>query len=281
MIYGRWGFGPATWATEWRVDTKRVKWVGPATTGRLSFTEPEEYREIGRAVIDKVVAGRAGEVAATGVLADRLIGPLKGNPDAAKYRLVRYDSPTGEPEGFVNYVVKDSDDFTRHIVDVTYLAAATDEALTALWRFLLELDLVAEVHIDTRGVDEPLPFLVSDIRGARLVSQQEHLWVRILDLPAALAARRYENDGELVLDVVDDLGFAGGRYRMRVSGGEASVETTEAPADVTLPVSSLGAVYLGHDTARHLALSGRIDGDALALDRLFRTSVPPRLSMWF
>ncbi|MGO4343795.1 GNAT family N-acetyltransferase, partial [Pedococcus sp. 2YAF34] len=78
VIYGRWGFGPATFATEWRVDTKRVRWVGPATTGRLSFTEPAAYRETGRDVLRAVMARRAGEIDQTPYLADRLIGPLKG-----------------------------------------------------------------------------------------------------------------------------------------------------------------------------------------------------------
>ncbi len=281
VIYGRWGFGPATFASEWRVDTKRVSWAGPETTGRLSFTEPDAFRAAGHAVLDRVMAGRAGEIGLTPYLADRLIGPLKGTPDADKHRLVRYDSPAGEPEGFVSYLVTDADDFTRHTVEVNYLAAATDGAFAALWRFLLDLDLVAEVHIQTRGVDEPVPHLVSDIRGARIAGVVDHLWVRILDVPAALGARRYERDGELVLEVTDDMGFAGGRYRMRVSGGQANVETTTATPDVTLPVSSLGSVYLGHDLARHLALAGRISGDADALDRLFRTAVPPRLSTWF
>ncbi|WP_431278535.1 GNAT family N-acetyltransferase [Leifsonia poae] len=281
VIYGRWGFGPATFASEWRVDTKRVRWAGPPTGGHLSFTDPASYRESGYRVLDRVMAGRAGEIAMTPYLADRLLGPLKGNPDEDKYRLVRYDSPAGEPEGFVSYVVKGDDDFVKHTVEINYLAAATDEALTALWRFLLELDLVSEVHIMTRGVDEPLPFLVSDVRGAHLASVEDHLWVRILDLPAALTARTYERDGEIVLDVTDTLGLAGGRYRLSVSGGTARVEeTTDAP-DVTLPVSSLGSVYLGHDAARGLAIAGKIEGDTDALDRLFRTAVPPRLSTWF
>jgi predicted acetyltransferase len=227
------------------------------------------------------MSGRAGEIALTRYLADRLIGPLKGNSDADKHRLVRYDSASGEPEGFVNYVVKGADDFVRHTVEVNYLAAATDEALTALWRFLLELDLVAEVHIRTRGVDEPLPHLVSDIRGARVVGVEDHLWVRILDVPDALTARRYERDGDLVLEVTDDQGFAGGRYRLRVTDGEGHVEASTDTPDVTLPVSSLGSVYLGHDAARGLALAGKLAGDAGALDRLFRTAVPPRLSTWF
>jgi predicted acetyltransferase len=283
VIYGRWGFGPATFATAWSIDTKRVRWAGAETTGRLSFTDAEEYRETGERVLDRVMAARAGEIALEPYLAHRLIGPLKGDPDAEKYRLVRYDSPEGEPEGFVSYTVKDdeADDFTRHTVEVNYLAAATDKALTALWRYLFELDLVARVKIWTRGVDEPLPALVSDIRGATVTDVEDHLWVRILDVPAALQARSYERDGSLVLDVADDLGIAAGRYRITVADGRAEVVTTGDAADVSLAVSALGSVYLGHDTARGLAVAGRIHGDVAALDRIFRTAVPPRLSTWF
>ena len=281
VIYGRWGFGPATFVSEWRVDTKRVRWAGADTPGRLAFTEPDAYRETATAVLEKVMASRPGEIALSPYLAERLIGPLKGSQDAGRYRLVRYDSVDGEPEGFVSYTVKGEDDFTRHSVEVVYLAAATDAALTALWRFLLELDLVAEVRAFTRGVDELLPALVSDVRGAKVASVEDHLWVRILDVPAALAARRYERDGELVLDVADDLGFAAGRYLLSVVDGVATVERTDRAADVTLPVASLGSVYLGHATAPGLALAGRIAGDADALDCLFRTATPPRLSTWF
>ena len=64
-------------------------------------------------------------------------------------------------------------------------------------------------------------------------------------------------------------------------GGPAEVAPTDDAPDVTLPVNALGSVYLGHDIARNLALAGRIQGDVDALDRLFRTAVPPRLSTWF
>lgn len=281
VIYGRWGFGPATFASDWRVDTKRARWAGGPTTGRLSFTEPDDYREAGYTVLDATMAARPGEIGLSPYLADRLIGPLKDSENPERYRLVRYDSPTGEPEGFVSFAVKGNDDFVRHTVEVNHLAAATDEALTALWRFLLELDLVAEVRAWGLGVDEPLPAMVTDIRGAAVSGIRDHLWVRILDVPAALTARRYERDGDLVLEVTDDLGLAGGRFRLSVTDGVATVtETADAP-DVTLPVASLGSVYLGHDIARALSVAGRITGDATALDRLFRTAVPPRLGTWF
>jgi predicted acetyltransferase len=282
VIYGRWGFGPATWATAWRVDTKRVRWAGGETPGRLSFTEPDAYEQTGTEVLDRVMAARPGEIGLEPYLAKRLIGPLKGDPQAEKARLVRYDSAHGEPQGFVSYALSGGeDDFTRHSVEVRHLAAATPEALRALWRFLIELDLVAEVTLYTRGVDEPVQALVNDIRGARVTELQDHLWVRILDVPAALQARTYERDGSLVLDVSDDFGLAGGRFRLTVQDGRAEVAPTEDPADVTLPVAALGSAYLGHDVVRGLALAGRIRGDAGALDRLFRTAVPPRLSTWF
>ncbi|MGO4536963.1 GNAT family N-acetyltransferase [Leifsonia sp. 2MCAF36] len=281
VIYGRWGFGPATWSTAWTIDTKRVRWAGGETTGRLSFAEPDEYAEIGERVLDRAMAGRHGEIGLQPYLAKRLIGPLPADPDAEKLRLVRYDSATGEPEGFVSYSLKGDDDFTRHTVEVRYLAAATPEAQRALWRYLLDLDLVAAVKVWTRGVDEPVQALVNDIRGARVTDLEDHLWVRILDVPAALQARTYEQDGSVVLDVADDLGFAAGRFRLTVRDGRAEVAPTDDPADVTLAVNALGSVYLGHDVARGLALAGRIEGDVDALDRLFRTAVPPRLSTWF
>ncbi len=281
VIYGRWGFGPATFASDWRIDTKRARWAGGDTPGRLSFAEPEQYRETGRRVLDAAFAARAGEIATTPYLADRLVGPLKDDTDADRARLVRYDSPSGTPEGFVSYAVKETHDFARQTAEVNYLAAATDRALTALWRYLLDLDLVAEVRIHTRGVDEPLPALVSDIRGARVTNVQDHLWARLLDIPATLSARSYERDGTLVLEVTDDLALADGRYRLTVDGGRGRVERTTEEADVTLPVAALSSAYLGHDVTRGLALAGRIAGDAEALDRLFRTAVPPRLSTWF
>jgi len=281
VIYGRWGFGPSTFATAWQVDTKRVRWAGGETSGRLSFTDPDAYRQTGYEVLDRVMAARPGEIGLSPYLADRLIGPLRGTADADRYRLVRYDSAAGEPEGFLSYVVNDADDFVRHTVDVKYLAAATDAAYTALWRYLLDLDLVSQVRIGVRAVDEPVPFLVSDVRGAKVTDVEDHLWVRILDLPAALTSRRYERDGELVIDVSDDLGFADGRFRLRVSGGQAEVERTTDAADAALSVSALGSLYLGHDAARGLAVASKLTGDVDAVDRMFRAAQPPRLSTWF
>jgi predicted acetyltransferase len=282
-IYGRWGFGAAAFASSWSVDTRRVRWVGPATSGRLSFAEPVDYRETGQAVIERANAARPGEIGLSDHLAHRIIGPMAGTPKADRYRLVRYDAADGTPEGFVTYTITPNEtDFARNSIEVVALVAATESANAALWRFLLEMDLVGEVRASTRGVDEPLRWFVSDLRGVQQTSVVDHLWVRILDVPAALEARRFEAAGSIVLEIDDPLGFAGGRFRLEVlDTGEAHVRPTGEAADVFLPVSSLGSLYLGHDAAPGLAAAGRITGDADALGRLFRTAVPPRLSSWF
>ena len=61
------------------------------------------------------------------------------------------------------------------------------------------------------------------------------MWVRIVDVPAALAARSYAQDGALVLEVSDEfLPDAAGRWRLTVSGTTGTVEPTTDPADLQL-----------------------------------------------
>lgn len=282
-IYGRWGFGPSTFASSWTIAPRRAGWIGPATTGRLSFTTPDDFRETSRELIARQNAARAGEVGLSDYLAERQIGPLEGTTDAERYRLVRYDGPDGDPQGFITYVITGGgSDFTDHTLDIVALVSTTTEANAALWRYVIEMDLVGTVRAHTRGVDEPLPWLVRDLRQAKVTGVQDHLWTRILDVPAALEARRYESSGSLVLDVDDSLGLAGGRFRLDIGNdGSARVRATDDEADVSLPISSLASLYLGASSAPGLAASGRISGDVETVDRLFRTAVAPRLSSWF
>src|SRR5690606_19874557 len=110
------------------------------------------------------------------------------------------------------------EDFTQHHASIPYLCAETTDAYAALWRFVLELDLVSEVRAHLRPVDEPVRWMVRDQRGIHQ-TVTDHQWLRILDVRAALEARRYERDGVLELRVVDPLGFAEGSWRLDVVDG--------------------------------------------------------------
>ena len=291
-IYGRYGFGASAMSADWTIDTKRARWIGPEASGSLSFIEPELLASEGYQLVQRVRLQTPGQVEFADILWERLLG-LDGNVDAAKtLRLVRYDDEDGELQGFAAYrVIEVGDDFTNHRLDLSFLVTATDDAYAGLWRFLLEMDLVSSICAPLRTIDEPLLWQVSDPRAVHRGGIREHLWTRILDVPAALSARRYSAPGLFVLDVSDDLGFADGLFLLSIAvDGSAMVELLdgEAPdtaAAIALTVDDLGALYLGGVSALTLARAGRITelrpGSAASVEASFRSAVTPWLSIWF
>jgi len=143
----------------------------------------------------------------------------------------------------------------------------------ALWRDLLSRDLVGSVKADLRPVDDPLLYQLNDSRRAR-VRVADNLWVRVIDLPTALARRAYSSPVDVVLEVTDGLLPANaGRWRLRaagpggaagvaglagVAGGAADCTRTDEPADLALDVRELGAAYLGGTRLAALAAAGLV-----------------------
>ena len=291
-IYGRYGFGPAVMSADWTIDTTRARWIGPETSGSVSFIEPETMLQDGYELVQRVRLQTPGQVEFADILWERLLG-VGSDPEPAKsLRVVRFDDDEGELQGFAAYrVVEVGDDFTRHRLDLAFLVTATDEAYAGLWRFLVEMDLVSSISAPLRTIDEPLLWQLSDPRAVRRDRVRDHLWTRVLDVPVALAARRYGVPGVFVLDVSDDLGFADGLFLLTVAAdGSASAVPLEgeAPDDaaaIALMVDDLGSLYLGGVSAVTLARAGRITelrpGSAASLDASFRSPVTPWLSIWF
>lgn len=284
-IYGRYGFGPATWSAELVIDTKRARWVGPTPAGRVHLISREAARALAPEIERR--ARTAGGIDTWGGFWDRQLGlrPSEASK-AGDIRVVRYDDEAGETQGFAAYRVKDAPvDFTKHPVEVVDLFAATPDAYAALWRYLLELDLVHEVVAWQRSVDEPVRWMVADARAVLTRSVTDHLWARILDVPRCLEGRTWERAGRLVLDVADELGLAGGRFVLEVDDeGAASVTTTDEAPDVSLDIATLSSLLLGGASPLTLAAAGRLEGDAAAVERLQRMAVtpaPPCLSFWF
>jgi predicted acetyltransferase len=160
----------------------------------------------------------------------------------------RWDEPSNLPDGLV---------VVREVV------AADPAAGAALWHNLLTRDLVSTVTAELRSADDPLLYQLLDQRRARL-RVADGLWVRIIDLPAALTRRGYSGPVDVVLEVTDELLDGNrGRWRLRVDGtGEpgkdATCERTREPADLTLDVRELGAAYLGGTRLGSLAAAGLV-----------------------
>jgi predicted acetyltransferase len=288
-LYGRYGFAPAAASASWRIETKRAAWTGPRPGGRVDFIPRERVRELLSSLHDRSRLRVPGEIDVPAGHWDNFAGTRPDAEKAGEKRAVQYTDEAGAVRGVALYSVRENhDDFTKATVTVSYLLAETDEAYAALWRFLLELDLVAEVHADQLSADEPLLWMIADQRAAT-VTVRDHQYVRILDVAAALEARRYGSAGAIALDVHDPLGLAGGRYLLEVDadgrGRVSPQNAADSRADavtVALGVEELSAAYLGGVSLVTLAAAGRVTTkDAATAARVFGWHTTPRLSIWY
>jgi predicted acetyltransferase len=277
LIYGRYGFGPATESADWVIDRRRAGCPPPA--GDLTLVTIRELRELAPAAYDKARRLRAGGLDRPVTRWDRDFG-LTSAPDEDPWRgrAVVHRDPAGAVDGYLRWhAAWSSDDGGDLTVDE--LVAATPAAYVDLWRFALSVDLVITVRARRRLVDEALPWLVRDARAVRQEERYDRVWLRLLDVPAALAARAYPTAGRVVLEVVDPAGYAAGRFALDASPAGATCAPTTAAADLTLPVSALGSAYLGGHRLATLALAGLVDehtaGAVGAADRLFGVDRPP------
>jgi predicted acetyltransferase len=199
-----------------------------------------------------------------------------------------YTGPSGEAEGYVLY--RTDLRWEQHLpastLEIIELIALTAEAYLGLWRYCCEIDLVKEVSADMRCADEPLPWLLDNPRAAvHQALRADLLWLRLLDVPSALAARRYPCEAQLVLDVRDPLGLCTGRFVLHGGPDGATCHASAEPADLSLDTRALGAIFLGGVSLRTLAWGGVIEehrpGALDTGERLFRWPVTPWCSTTF
>ena len=182
----------------------------------------------------------------------------------------------GVPEAYALYRI----DFgmrhmvTESVVEVAEAVGTSPRALSAIWRYLLAIDWVAQINAYWLPLDHPLFHWIREPRRMGF-SVLEALWVRLVDVGGALSARTL-GEGDVVLDVRDEL-CPWNQARWRVANGSA--ERTTAPADLQLDVSALGSVYLGGFTFEQLRWGERLEelkpGAVARADELFRTERLP------
>jgi predicted acetyltransferase len=173
-------------------------------------------------------------------------------------------------------------------VQVIELIARDPDAYRALWEFVLGTDHCQTISCWRGRVDEPLRWLLADPRRLAVNAVADDLYVRLLDIPRALAAREYAAAGELVLEVSEPFPIArNGRFLLSTGGIGAGAECrpTDRAPDLSLDVDALGAAYLGGVSYTTLAAAGRIRGaDRKVLasaDAMFSTGIAPYCSTMF
>lgn len=259
-IYGRYGYGLACWHVEYQIPTSVVRVPGATPLERLRMVTPSAARDELAAVLDRARVERPGLSSRPGGWWEHI---TRDDPSArhgmSALRGVLYETG-GRAEGYALWRVKEGWEHTGPVgeVIVTEVVAETTDAYAALWRFLLSIDLTRTVKYRYAAPDEPLPYIVTD--GQALgASTRPALWVRVVDVAAALSRRRYAAPVDVVLEVADErMPHNAGRWQLVGDVASAKCVATEAAPDFSLDVRELGSVYLGGVSLATLAAAGQV-----------------------
>jgi predicted acetyltransferase len=212
--------------------------------------------------------------------AHRFHDPESDREGASALFFAVLDGPDGS-EGYVAYRVKPDwpQGLPSYKLTVEELVALTPEATAALWRHCLTMDLVGSTEAMNRPADEPLLYLLAEPRAAKLTIA-DGMWLRLVDVPAALAARAYASEDTVVLEVRDD--FCPWNERVFALGarsdGSWCAPTNEEP-DLALGAAELAAAYLGGSRLESLAAAGRVrelrEGALERAGRMFASAPAP------
>lgn len=291
VIYPRFGYGLAVSGEEWRIDRVRAEFARPPRDeagGRVRMATRDDVARRFPAIYERAAAAHHGmlQPADSWWFSTFAEGPwteamAKDEPFLAIYQR------DGIDEGFVSY---DVSEFTGHRsvreLDVKRLVAATPEAHEALWRFVFGVDLVESVHARNQSAGDALPWMLLDQRRLDR-SVYDMIWLRLVDVPAALAARTYSMPGRLVIEVADAFcEWNDGTYVLEASAsGAATCTPSDEPPHLSLAANDLAAMYLGGTSPTTLASAGRVTEllpRAVAkAEAMFRTDQAPWCALDF
>lgn len=262
-IYGRFGYGPAARGARLSARTPRLRLRSDIDRGpgRVRQFEIDQARDHFDTVYQELRPTSVGWLNRNAAWWDyRLWDPEHRRRGATPLRTAVHMEPDGRATGYVIYSIKSEwgESEPNNEVRIRSLAATTSQAHAAIWAFVTELDLVRRLTAWNRPVDEPLQHILADPFALEL-AVRDNLWVRIVDVGRALAARTYAQEIDVVLDVSDAF-CPWNQGRWRISGGPKGAQcsrTTEA-ADIALTSTELGAAYLGGTSLTALAAAGRV-----------------------
>jgi len=298
-IYGRFGYGPATHFASFRLERARARFSSPvddASAGRITLLDTDEAAAQLPAIFDGLRLRQPGMVRRSAGLWQEYFGdPTPNREGAGRMFHCMHETTPGRPDGYVSYRVKEewSGETPAYEVRVVELVAADLGTYRALWDYIIDTDLAATITCWRGRVDEPLRWQLADLRQFKVEAVADFLWLRLLDVPRALAARAYSCPGELVLDVTESFPVPRRvRYALRADGtgadafqggsaGASGVEctVTKATPDLALAVETLASAYLGGGSFATLAAAGRVQelraGAIAQADAMFHTGAAP------
>ncbi len=277
-IYPRFGYGLASVMATTRVDTRHAQLHPRVSVGdEVAAVDPTDIPELAADVFDRIRLTRPGMFARSPEWwMARSTSRDRHHPEQ-RAAVARRE---GAVTGWVEYEVSQPT-WTDHHSDaglkVQEIIGVDGRAHTGLWKYLFAHDLVQQIDARFLAIDDPIFSMLAGWRRA-VPTIEDQLFLRIIDVPAALAGRRYALDGRLTLALRDPAGGPTRRYRLEVEDGRARCEPTDGAEDAVLDLADLSSAYLGRSRLAELARVGRVDGDPATLhrvDRMFSWDPPP------
>jgi predicted acetyltransferase len=282
QIYQRFGYGLATLNGSFELERERSGFRTPfAPAGTVRLLERDEAERLFPAVFDAQRPLRPGFWSRSPEMWKEFFhDPERWRRGAGPAFLAAHETE-GQADGYVRYRIKDEWDErgSRSTLIVTELIALSPSATRETWRYLFDIDLVARIKASNQPVDHPLLLMLSEPRRLGF-TVSDAMWLRIVDVEAALRQRTYAEDGRLVIELRDEFcPWNAGRWALEVDDGGVEVRRTDNAADLAMDAIDLGALYLGAFSAHALLAAGRGEelrsGAATRGDRLLRTDHAP------
>jgi predicted acetyltransferase len=270
-IYGRFGYGCASVCYELTLDRGHVDLhrLAPSTES-VRMVDREEALELAPTVYDRLAASTPGFFARSGDWwASRSFRDTESaRSGATSLRFAVVDGAEGV-DGYVAFRTKSDWDEGHGNGKVTVgdLFGTTPESWAALWSFVSSQDLITVIEADLRPTDDPIFDLLAGSRRAKAV-RSDALWIRIMDVPAALSGRVYSAPIDVTIAVSDPMGDVTGTYRLRADGDDVECTPSKDEPDVHLDLEDLSAGYMGMARFRQLSRAGRVTGDPKTLTAL-------------
>ncbi len=300
-IYQRFGYGQATQQTFFEAPRDKIRFVRPIESpGRMRIVDADEAARRFPPMYDAIRPGLPGALTRTEArwrwefLADHE-WHRHGNGEMVRAML----EVDGEPRGYTLYRQLGEWDRSgpKGVLTVTEVLGLDADAEQAIWQWLFGIDLIGTIRGWRGPVRHPLQLMVTEPRRLSM-TLNDGMWLRIIDLPAALLARSYKGPGRLILEVADEFCPSNaGRWQLDVPGGEAAPSAPSAPnatvapaspaaeVDLRLDIGALAAVYLGAFTVGDLIRAGRAtecrSGAGVRADALFATDQAPATTTMF
>lgn len=285
-IYGRFGYGLASFNGAVDLETSRSAFVrGIETTGRVRILDRSDARDDILSVYARARRARPGAMALDATWFEYEFADKQHGEERHLFFAV-HDEGEG-PDGFAVYTIKSEwgSSVPKNELELYALDALTPPAYASMWRFVLDVDLIQRVTAWGRPSDEPLLHLLREPRRLNL-RLKDGLWVRLVDVPSALAARRYGAEDRLVFEVRDSFcPWNEGRYELEGGPDGAVCRPAREAADLTVTVNEIGAAYLGGPSFRDLHRAGRIGeespGALERADAMFGADPAPWCPLFF